>query len=300
MRELFKKVRLLSLLILLILLTLSSMLVGETPRRSVNENFVQRLLFDIASPVQSVIRIPIRFILKTWEDYVHLIDLKSENEVLKGRLLVQEKEILEYQEALVSSGHLQRLAEMREDFQIPLLPAKIVGQDVSPWFRSILLERGGNGLVRGGMPVVADTGLVGIITATSPTTSRAMLILDSQSSLSGTVQRSRARGLVRGTGTWLLDFVLMVRGDDVEPGDVVLTSGIDGIYPQGLKIGEISRVNYAEERLVPVAELAPAVDFGRMEQVFIMEKRGLTMDLLFEDRNGLESDKRSKKKVRYP
>ena len=110
MRELFKKVRLLSLLILLILLTLSSMLVGETPRRSVNENFVQRFLFDIASPVQSVIRIPIRFILKTWEDYVHLIDLKSENEVLKGRLLVQEKEILEYQEALVSSGHLQRLA----------------------------------------------------------------------------------------------------------------------------------------------------------------------------------------------
>lgn len=298
MREFFKKVRLLSLLILLILLTLSSMLVGETPRRSVNENFVQRLLFDIASPVQSVIRIPIRFILKTWEDYVHLIDLKSENEVLKGRLLVQEKEILEYQEALVSSGHLQRLAKMRADFQIPLLPAKIVGQDVSPWFRSILLERGGDGLVRGGMPVVADTGLVGIITATSPTTSRAMLILDSQSSLSGIVQRSRARGLVRGTGTRLLDFVLMVRGDDVEPGDVVLTSGIDGIYPQGLKIGEISRVNYAEERLVQVAELAPAVDFGRMEQVFIMEKRGLTMDLLFEDLNGSESDKRSKKKVR--
>ena len=298
MRDFFKKVRLLLLLVLLILLTLSSMLVGKSPHRSGNENFVQRLLFDIASPVQSVIRIPIRFILKTWEDYVHLIDLKSENEVLKERLLVQEKEILEYQEALVSSGHLQRLAEMRADFQIPLLPAKIVGQDVSPWFRSILLERGGDRLVRGGMPVVADTGLVGIITATSPTTSRAMLILDSQSSLSGIVQRSRARGLVRGTGTRLLDFVLMVRGDDVEPGDVVLTSGIDGIYPQGLKIGEISRVNYAEERLVQVAELAPAVDFGRMEQVFIMEKRGLTMDLLFEDRNGSESDKRSKKKVR--
>lgn len=283
MRDFLKRIRLPALLIFLVLLTVLSMLEHNDFRQRINTegNIFQRLLLDAARPLQNLIKVPSRFISGAWEDYVFLIDLKNDNDRLREKVLHQEQEIFEYKEALVSSGHLQRIAEMRSDFEVPLLPAKIVGQDVSPWFRSVLLERGINALVQKGMPVVADAGLVGIITATSPNTSRAMLILDRQSSLSGIIQRSRTRGIVRGDGTRALDFVLMVEGDDVEEGDVVLTSGIDGIYPKGLVIGKILKMKRDKESLVQIVQITPSVDFGRMEQVFVMEKRGPTMNLLY-------------------
>jgi rod shape-determining protein MreC len=81
----------------------------------------------------------------------------------------------------------------------------------------------------------------------------------------------------------------MVEGDDVEEGDVVLTSGIDGIYPKGLKVGKILKVGRDKESLVQLAQISPSVDFGRMEQVFVMEKRGPTMNLLYDDPANLKS-----------
>ena len=132
-----------------------------------------------------------------------------------------------------------------------------------------------------GMPVVSDQGLVGLVTATSPHASRAMILLDRQSAVDAIVQRSRARGIVQGKGTGELEFVFMVRGDDVQPGDVVISSGVGGVYPKGLRIGTIEAVQTEEKRLLHTGRVHPAVDFGRLEQVFIMLERAPTMDLLY-------------------
>jgi rod shape-determining protein MreC len=95
------------------------------------------------------------------------------------------------------------------------------------------------------------------------------------------VQRSRARGLVRGLGTGELEFVFMVRGDDVQVGDEVISSGVGGVYPKGLRVGSVTAVRAERSELLHSAVLRPAVDFGRLEQVFVMLRRGPTMDLLF-------------------
>jgi rod shape-determining protein MreC len=131
------------------------------------------------------------------------------------------------------------------------------------------------------MPVVSDHGVVGLVTATSPHASRAMMLLDRQSAVDAIVQRSRARGIVRGKGTGDLEFVFMVRGDDVQTGDVLITSGVGGVYPKGLRIGTITAVQTEEARLLHTGSVRPSVDFGRIEQVFIMLQRGPTMDLLY-------------------
>ena len=161
-------------------------------------------------------------------------------------------------------------------------PGQVVGQDVSPWFHSVLIDRGRSEGVRSGMPVVTDRGVVGLVTATAPNASRTLLVLDAQSAVDGIVQRSRARGIVRGQGTDRLAFEYFVRGDDVQVGDVVITSGFGGVYPKGLRLGEVIEVHAEPARLLHQAVLRPAVDFGRLEQVFVMLWRGPTLDLLYE------------------
>jgi rod shape-determining protein MreC len=89
--------------------------------------------------------------------------------------------------------------------------------------------------------------------------------------------------MVRGRGGDELVFEFVARGGDVQEGDVVITSGLGGVYPKGLRVGEISEVSEPGSRLLQTATLTPAVDFGRLEQVFVMLRRGPTMELLYRD-----------------
>jgi rod shape-determining protein MreC len=175
---------------------------------------------------------------------------------------------------------------MRDEFEIPMLPSEVVGLDVQPWFRSVLVDRGGSHGVRPGNPVITAEGVVGLVTATSRHAAKTMLLLDRQSAIDGIVQRSRARGIVRGVGSDQLEFEFVVRGGDVEIGDVVITSSLGGVYPKGLRIGEVVEISDPAGGLLQIATLRPAVDFGRLEQVFVMMRRGPTMDLLYQDSEG--------------
>jgi rod shape-determining protein MreC len=283
MRDFLRRIRLPLLFAVLLLVTTTLMVVD---RRTVSEggsdhSGLSGVLIEIAAPIQKVIKAPVDFLGETWTDYIALVDLRRKNETLRARVAALEEENLQFREALVASGNLERIVQMRENFEVPLLPSEVVGQDVFPWFRSILLDRGRSHEVLSGMPVVSDHGVVGLVTATSPHASRAMMLLDRQSAVDAIVQRSRARGIVRGKGTGELEFVFMVRGDDVQPNDVVITSGVGGVYPKGLRIGTITVVQTEEARLLHTGSVQPSVDFGRLEQVFIMLQRGPTMDLLY-------------------
>jgi rod shape-determining protein MreC len=207
--------------------------------------------------------------------------VRSENDRLRERLASLEEENLQIREALVQSGYLDQIAAMRSDFASPMLPSQVVGQDASAWFRSVLLDRGRSHGVLSGMPVVTDAGLAGLVTDTSRRASRAMLLTDHQSSVDGIVQRSRALGIVRGRRDGNLEFEFAVRGSGVRVGDVVITSGLGGAYPKGLRIGEIVEVG-EPGNLLQTALVAPVVEFGRLEAVFILLWRAPTRDLLYD------------------
>lgn len=228
-----------------------------------------------------VVSAPVDGVGSVWNGYVDLVGVREQNAQLKTRVSDLEEELLQYREALVTSGHLQRIAEMRKDHELPMLPSEVVGFDSGPVFRSVLLDRGGQDGVDSGQPVITDDGVVGLVTATSGNSARAMLVLDSQSAIDAFVQRSRVRGIVRGRGTGSLEFDFAARGADVEVGDLVLTSGLGGVYPKGLRLGTIEEAREAEGRLFRKAVLRPAVDFGRLEQVFVMLWRAPSMDLLY-------------------
>ena len=232
-----------------------------------------------------VVAAPVDGASSVWNGYVDLVGVRKQNAQLKSRVSELEEEVLQYREALVTSGHLQRIAEMRKDHELSMLPSEVVGFDSGPVFRSVLLDRGGQDGVDSGQPVITEDGVVGLVTATSGHSARAMLVLDSQSAIDAFVQRSRVRGIVRGRGTGSLEFGFVARGADVEVGDLVVTSGLGGVYPKGLRLGTIEEARGAEGRLLREAVLRPAVDFGRLEQVFVMLWRAPSMDLLYGEKS---------------
>jgi rod shape-determining protein MreC len=224
-------------------------------------------VLDIAVPIQKMVAVPFDFARDTWGGYVSLVDVKEQNESLRRDLAKVREENLQLEEALVASGRLERIAAMREEFEIPMLPAQLVGVDVSAWFRSALVDRGRTHGVRSGMPVISDDGLVGLVTATSRRAAKVMLLVDRQTALDGVVQRSRARGIVRGAQNDELMFEF------------------------------VARVSPSDAQMLQTATIRPAVDFGRLEQVFLMLRRGPAMELLYAtgsgDQQGDDADERA-------
>ena len=268
---------------LVILLTIASMVADRNTLAEGGKELPwwQAVVIEVTAPIERIISAPFDGIESFYENYVDLIGVRAENRRLRRRVSEIESENLQFREALVASGHLGRIASMRDEIEIPMLPAEVVGLDVAPWFRSVLVDRGREHGVLPGHPVITHEGVVGVVTATSAHAAKTMLLLDRQSAVDAVVQRSRARGVVRGVGRDRLEFEFVVRGADVVEGDEVVTSGLGGIYSKGLRLGRVSELREAGGRLTRIAVIEPAVDMGQLEQVFVMLRRGPQMDLLY-------------------
>lgn len=240
-------------------------------------------LLEVAAPVERVLTAPLVLVRDAYRRYVDLMGVRDENAALRARVAALEREGLELREALVASGALEQVAALREQLELPMLATEVVGQDVSPWFRSIVLDRGRSHGLRSGMPIVTERGVVGLVTATTPHAARAMLILDRQSAVDGLVQRSRARGIVRGTGGGELELEFTGPPEDVQVGDLVITSGYGGVYPKGVRIGEVISVARDAPYVVRRARVRPAAGFERLERVFAVLWRSPTLELLSGD-----------------
>ena len=284
MGDFFRRIRLPLIFAALVLLTTFFMIGDQRAARGerVDAPWPLSAILEAAAPIQRAVRWPFERIGGGWDEYVALIEVGRENSTLRGRIATLEEENLQLREALVESGNLARLSALRADFESPLLPVRVIGQDVSPYFRSLLLDRGRGSGVLSGMPVVSDRGLVGLVTATTPSAARAMLLVDRRAAVDAVIERSRALGIVRGTGAAELEFEFLMRGADVKPGDSVLTSGVGGVYPKGLRVGVVAEVSAEKGALVHTARVKPVVEFGQLETAFALLARGPSMELLYE------------------
>jgi rod shape-determining protein MreC len=286
MRELLYRLRIPLLGIVLVALASASLLRDRAVRARGGRDLAlwSGAYLELAIPVQRAAAAPFELVSGLWRRYVGLLDVREENERLRARVEKLEDENLQFREALLQSGQLDALVALRDATGIPMLPARIAGRDVSPWFRAVLLDRGRSHGVRAGMPAVTSSGVVGLVTTTSLHASKAMLLVDPQSALDGMVQRSRAQGIVRGVGTKMLEFEFDARAEDVQPGDVVITSGLGGVYPKGLRVGEVKSVSAAGGRhMMRNAELEPAVGIDRLEDVYVLLWRSPTLEFLYGD-----------------
>jgi len=256
-----------------LVLALASMLSLVSRDASVRTGIASQVLLEVTVPLQEMVALPVRELRSVWDNYVFLVGLRRERDEIQHELAKLRGENLQLREALVASERFERFGDFRAQHDLPLLPATVSAEDLSPWFKSITIDQGAADGVEPGMPVITDEGVVGVVSGTSPRFSRVLLLLDPQSQVDSYTQRSRARGSTRGgaDGSCSLQYVL--READIDVGDYLLTSGLDGIYPKGLRIGKVSSVEKEPYGLFQRVAVEPAVDFYALEEVFVILER---------------------------
>ena len=233
-----------------------------------------KLLLELASPLQKMISVPVQELRSWWDSYVALVEVREDYDEVVAENARLRQEVVEYREAVVASKRFERFGDLEARRKVPMIPANVAAQDLSPWFRSITIDQGSGAGIKPGMAVITDFGVVGVVAGVTPNFSRVLLVTDAQSRVDGFSQRTRVRGTVRGApdGHCAVDYVL--RDDDLRVGDLMLTTGRGGLYPKGLVIGTIAKVeNAAGLGLFQTVELNPAVDFRQLEEVFVILDR---------------------------
>ena len=152
------------------------------------------------------------------------------------------------------------------------LAARVVGRDPSPWFKTIMIDKGEKYGVVKGLPVIVSEGVVGQVVNVSEQYSRVLLIIDRNSAVDALVQDSRARGMVKGNNTEQCLFRYALRKDVILTGQVIITSGLDQVFPKGLRIGVVVDVKKEDSRLFQKIVLQTCVDFDKLEEVLVITR----------------------------
>jgi len=268
MSELFRKYR--KYFIIISLLLAAFIFYSWNLKNKERANLLERGVLNLMSPVNSVIAGINRGIAGIWNDYLDLLEVRKENKLLRHNIKVLNERLINGNEALLANERLKKLLDMKNLLQIPSLAASVIGEDTSPWFKTIMINRGEADGLREGMPVVAADGIIGLLVKVVAGSSRVLIITDHASGVAGIIQRSRARGVVKGKGDGTCSLEFSLASEDVKVGDTVITSGIGGIFPKGLKIGEVSMVKKGEYGIFQTVEVRPSVNLARIEDVLIL------------------------------
>ncbi len=231
---------------------------------------------DTGGRLQEFFFVPLSRIRTLWEFYVNLRHAKQENEVLKARLAQLQDEITRYREALIENRRLRQLLNVKKRVDGKTLLAHIIGSDMAPWRAVATIDKGKKDGLRPDMPVLSQGGVIGRIMETGMSFSRIMLITDYQSRIAAIVQRNRARGLLAGQGPVGCSLEYVEKGVDVEAGDVVITSGMDGVFPKGLLLGKVISVKTSvQSNLFQEIRVRPFSDVGQAEEVLVLLTTGI-------------------------
>lgn len=253
-------------------------------RTASNERLLRVWVQSFAGFVQSPITFVVTKATDYLESYVKLRSAASENEILKERIHELEIKLQENELLISENARLKRMLELKESSRFPIRMANVIGRDPSKWFGSLIVDRGSSDGVKVNMPVITSGGLVGRVTTVTFLTSQVMLITDEKSAAGGIVGElggSGALGVVKGTGKRDLLEMRYVSGlVDVNVGESVYTSGQDGIYPPGLKIGEVVEISKGSATTPHVIFIKPTADINSVKEVAILLYEAPTNEIL--------------------
>jgi len=206
-------------------------------------------------------------------DYLDLVGVQRENARLRAELAREETQRTRLAELEAENLHLSDLLELKQALALKSAAANVIGADASGLARTLVVEGGSNLGFEAGMAALSTDGVVGKLIAVGPSSSRVLLINDHNSALDAFDQRSRVRGIVAGVVDDGLVMKYVDRSEDVKSGDTIVTSGLDGIFPRGLLVGEVTAVVREGPGLFLTVNVAPAADFRRLEQVLVVTER---------------------------
>jgi len=232
---------------------------------------LQAVTFELFSRVQSNTASGLSGVRNAWGNYAALRGVRVENDDLKRRVADLEVRLQQEHALAARTQQLQALMDLRSAATVPTLAAEVIAGNPDSVMRTVTINRGSSDGVLADMGVIAPGGIVGrVIGPVARHAARVQLIIDRNAAAGALVERTRAGGMVVGLEAHPpLRMDLVSNLADVKPGDNVVASGVDGIYPKGYLIGRIERADRGTG-LYLLITVRPGVDFSSLEQVLVV------------------------------
>lgn len=258
-----KKLFIFALLILLPVFSLSLLKPGDRlwifrPLSNVT-GFVQGLFVTFSETIQDTTGRYLNLVAINKE----IADLQNENAKLKA-------EVMRFSEVEKENGRLNDILQFTQAADMKLVPAQVIGIDIFAERASIRINRGTKHGVQKGQAVITKQAAVGYILEAGDTSSLILVLTDRYAVIDSIIQNSRARGIVEGSGPDSCILKYLQRSDEVQVGDIVVTSGLDNIFPKGLPIARVKNVSRRKSEISPFIELTPMIDVSRLDEVFVV------------------------------
>jgi rod shape-determining protein MreC len=233
-------------------------------------NPAEQFVIEITAPFQKLIKQTTKSTEELWLNYFRLVDIHHENTQLKNEIHVLKMANSRYRELLATQERLEELLQFKQTINRPVLAAQVIGLDPTGWFKSVIIDKGKWAGLRLDMPVVNAFGVVGRVVSVSSNYAKVLLIIDQNSAVDCLVQRSRDRGMLKGLMSEICKLDYVSKSNDITMGDMVVTSGLGGVFPKGLPVGRILDVKEIPGELFKDIKIRTAVDFSKLEEVLVI------------------------------
>ena len=255
---------------LIVIIAINIIVLSLSSRRQIPAHALGRFAFYLTAPIQNAVTASIRFSRDIWNHYFLLVTVSKENDSLRQLLEQAIERNHHYTETERANHRLRNLLNFQKTMGRHVLAAEVIGQNPSPWYKTVVIDKGTRDGVRQGMPVVVPQGIVGQVMTAGSRYSKVLLIIDQNNAVDALVERSRARGIVTGSPTGMCNFKYVLRKDDVKIGDPLISSGLDGVFPKGLRVGFVSGVLRKSSGIFQEVSVTPFVDFEKLEELLVV------------------------------
>lgn len=232
------------------------------------------ITLEVVASLQNVIAWSAASIEDFWRGYFYLVGAREENRKLHHTLDLARANLTALREADLANRRLKDLLDFKQSLEPPVVAGNVVASNPNAWFKTVVIDKGERGGLRTGQPVVTQNGAVGRVVELAPHYAKVLLLIDYNSSIDAMVQRSRVRGILTGNSTNICRLKYVLKHDDLVEGDVLITSGLGGVFPKGLKLGTVIRVRKMDHGLFLEVDVRPSVNFNKLEEVLIILKEG--------------------------
>lgn len=258
------------IVVLLVLVALDVVLLSIANRKPRPSYELGSVAISMVAPFQELITHTIRFSGGIWENYFALASLARENRRLSSDIDRYVETTNECRETSLANDRLRDLLQFKKRTSLPVVAAEVIGKDPSPWFRTIMIDKGRSEGVRKGLPVLVPTGICGQVVDASWHYAKVLLITDQNSAVDAIIQRTRSRGIVKGDPRGQCQLKYALRKHDITVGDTVVSSGLDNVFPKGLRLGEVSSVVKRSSGIFQEVAVTPFVNFEELEEVLVV------------------------------
>jgi rod shape-determining protein MreC len=207
-----------------------------------------------------------------WRNYFFLRGVRAENRELKQQIEHMRLEQVRLSEDAEQAHRLQQLLAFKEQVIAKTVPAQVIGSSGSDLSRSIYIDKGSNDGIAADMAVITAGGIVGKVLRVYPSTSLVLMINDQTSGVGAMLEKSRLQGVLKGTPDGAVILERVMSDEKVAPGDAVLSSGGDQIFPKGLPVGTVTKVSPGREMFLNI-QVKPAADLSRLEEVLVVTEK---------------------------